>query len=73
MCSSYQPNTMFVGIVEITGANSLDGKRMVQIEFPDLGNVVIHPQQAKRLAIVLRRLVKEIAEGDEDGSASRGF
>lgn len=66
MCSHYQPNTMLVDLVELCGAHALDGQKLIRLVFPDLGNVVLHPDEAMHLARALRRMVRSLKEeGDE--------
>lgn len=65
MSSSYQPQSMVLDLVEICGSHPNDGQRMIRMVYPELGSVVLHPDEAIRLAKALRRMVRRIELGDE--------
>jgi hypothetical protein len=61
---STPPSQMTVDVVELCGSHRLDGQRLVRLSFPELGNVVLHPDEAMLLAKALRRMVKRTQEED---------
>jgi hypothetical protein len=58
----YSSMQMTVDVVELCGSHRLDGQRLIRLSLPELGNVVLHPDEAMQLAKALRRMVRRAKE-----------